>query len=250
MLLRKADDIGAEAGIAAGMLDDRKAAIGTDAETRGIADFAAIVQSAAFDHPCDDVRPPDTLVVEIFIPEREIFHCRQQAGRADRIEVRVGDLNPGLRPDIAVGDIPDNFGIVVAKERVVHAKRFKNPGRGKGTERLPADHLHDLRQQGITRVAIEVLVTRLEVQILLPADDREDVVIGDQVLGVAPAGEAQQFPVIAQATRMVHEVPEGDRCAEIRQAGHVFTHHIIKRQFSFGRQQQDGKCSELFGDRC
>ena len=104
----------------------------------------------------------------------------------------------------------------------------------KATQGLTADCLHDLRQQGITRVAIEVFVARLEIQILLAGDHGEDIVVGDQVLGVAPACEGQQFPMIADAAGMVEQMSKGDRLAEIRQLGHICPYGIIKRQFSFG----------------
>lgn len=195
--------------------------MGTEAETRGIVDVTAVVQPSTIDHSSNDGRPSDAVMVEIFVPEREIFDRRQKAGRAHGVQIGVGNLHTPLRIHIALGHIPDDLGVIVSEERVAHAERFENPCRGKDPQRLATYRLQDLRHQGISGVAIEVFVARLEIQVLLAGDDGKDVVIGNQILGVSPAGEAKQFPVIAQAARMPHEVPQSDRHAKIRQAGHV-----------------------------
>ncbi len=195
-----------------------------------------------------------------FIPEREIFHCRQQAGRADRIEVRVGDLNPGLPSRHSfVGDIPDNFGIVVAERtRVVRmpsgskiraeVKRHRATG--------CADHLHDLGQQGITRVAIEVLAHPAGSSRSCCAgdDDREHCRgIGDRCPWRCASRRGQQLPLIAQATRYgAAEAPEGKIGAR-NQAGRAMDYTtIIKRQFSFGRQvtRYGKRRVNCLGSRC
>ena len=98
-------------------------------------------------------------------------------------------------------------------------------------------------------VGIEEFRARLEVEVFLAGHHRQNIGVGDQVERVAPAGNRQQLPLIAQTAGVVQEVTERDRRAEIRQLGHVFAHGIVEPDLAFLRQHQDRGRGELLRHR-
>ena len=71
--------------------------------------------------------------------------------------------------------------------------------------------------------------------------DGHDVVVGDEVLRVAPAGQAEQRPLVAQAAGVVHHLTQGDALAEVGQFGNVFVDIVVERELALLLQQEDEK---------
>src|SRR5262249_50079952 len=87
---------------------------------------------------------------------------------------------------IPVSLILHDLGVIVAKMRAVHAQRPKQLAQREFAQRLPADALYDLPQQRVSRVAIEMLRARPEIQALLRRDPGHAVVMGNQSERMAP----------------------------------------------------------------
>jgi hypothetical protein len=100
---------------------------------------------------------------------------------------------------------------------VGHAERFKDIFGGELAKRHAADALDDDGHQRVARVAIDLFLSRLEIQILLGREDRDDVIIRDQVEGITPSGELEQIPLIAKAAGVIDEVADGNERTEIRE---------------------------------
>ena len=85
--------------------------------------------------------------------------------------------------------------------------------------RSPANHL---RQQGVAAVAVQLLFTGDEIELSLTPQHHQDIFLGDHVVQ-APARQGQQVPLIPQPARVIQEMPQGDRFAEIVDLGQVLS---------------------------
>ena len=78
-------------------------------------------------------------------------------------------------------------------------------------------------------------------------DDGENVGVGDEVLRVTPAGQAEQRPLVAQAAGVVHHFAQGNCLAEVGQLGNVFVDIVVEGELALLLQQEDGERCELLG---
>src|SRR5262249_40417386 len=148
---------------------------------------------------------------------------------------------------VANGVVRDDFGVIVAEVRVGHAEGLKDIFGGVCAQRKAGDALHDETQERVAGVAVHMLVARLEVEVLLTGDDGHDVVIGDEILRVAPAGEAEKSPLVAEAAGVVYQVADSDALAEIGKLWNVFADIVIEVQLALLSQQEDGGSGKLLG---
>ena len=118
---------------------------------------------------------------------------------------------------------------------------------GEFAQRHAADAFDDDGQQREAGVAVHVFFAGLEVQRLLAHDHGHDVVVGDEVLRIAPAGQPEQRPLIAKSAGVVQQVTEGDALAEIGQFGNVFVDIVVEGELPLLRKQKDGGGRELLG---
>src|SRR5947209_7384107 len=99
---------------------------------------------------------------------------------------------------------------IVVEMRVRHTERLEDALVRKLTQRFARDALDDLGQQEVAGVAVEVVVTRLEVELLLPGDERNGLGIGEHIFDAQPT-ERHQSVDVANAARVMNEVVDGYR---------------------------------------
>ena len=93
-----------------------------------------------------------------------------------------------------------------------------------------------------------MLVARHEVQRLLAGEDAQHGLVVEGVL-VAPAGEDHQRVDVAQAARVVDEMPYRDRPAVVRQLRHVLPHVVIRAELPLPDGEGRGHGGELLRHR-
>jgi hypothetical protein len=183
--------------------------------------------------------------LKVRVPFREVLNGRQQAGGAGGIEVGDAQLECLTLPRVAVRLVFHDFRKVVAEVRVGHAQRFEDPLVGELPERLAARAAHNHGKQRVAAVGVEMLLARREVEVLLARQQREHVVIGDEVARVAPAGKSEQRPLVADAAGVMDQMADCDALAEVRQFRHVLPDVVVQRQLAVLGEQQDGHGGEL-----
>src|SRR6185436_6314204 len=92
------------------------------------------------------------------------------------------------------------------------------------------------------------LLAWLEVEVLLAGDQIEDIFVLDEIERVAPACQAQQFPLVPQPARVVDQVSDRDGHAEVWQLTNVLADFVVEGDLSFLRQQDDDRRRELLGN--
>src|SRR5687768_17033632 len=103
---------------------------------------------------------------------------------------------------------------------VGHAERFENARIGEfgeGFSRHPCD---DFSEQMIARVAVEVFLTGIEIELLLVTDQVEHVLSGNQV-PIAPSRHRQQVLEIAQTAGVMNQMANGNDSAKVGDLGNV-----------------------------
>ncbi len=125
-----------------------------------------------------------------------------------------------------------------------HPERLENTLPGELRQSLSRNPLHDLGEQEEARVAVEVLVSGLEVQRFLPDDGVERVLAGGHVLPVDPT-EIEELQVITQAAGVLHQVPDGDRGPVPGNLGNVLPHLVVDVELSVLLQEKNGEHREL-----
>jgi hypothetical protein len=65
----------------------------------------------------------------------------------------------------------------------------------------------------------------------------------------APAGQAQQGPLVAQAAGVLDQLAYRDRCAEVLQLGQILADVVIEAKLAVLREQVDREGGELLRDR-
>ncbi len=129
-----------------------------------------------------------------------------------------------------------------------HAQRREDVRVGVLGQRRARRAFDRQREHGVPGVGIQVLVAGKEVQRLLPRDDAQDGLVVEGVF-VAPAGEDHERVDVAQAARVVQEMPDGDGPAVVRQLRHVLPHIVIGSEFPLLDGEGGRHCRELLGDR-
>ena len=122
--------------------------------------------------------------------------------------------------------------------RVRHAERLEDPLVRELTQRLPGDALHDLAEQEVAGVAVEVIVARLEVELLLSRDERDRLRIGEHIFDAQPA-ERHQAVDVADAARVMHEMVDRDRRPVVRHLGEVFPDVVVERDLAVEHEEPD-----------
>ena len=184
--------------------------------------------------------------VEVPIPPRQILDRREQARRTDRVEVRNA-----LPPDVVgaarvrIGPVLHHHLVIVVEVRGPHAERLEDTLPRELPQRLPRDPLDDDAEQRVAGIAVEMLRAGIEVERRLARRDAEDVGRRHHVRFPAPARHRQQVPLIAQAARVVRQVPERDGLAEVRHLRDVLPHVVVERQPAVRLEQRDGRRREL-----
>ena len=143
----------------------------------------------------------------------------------------------------------DHPGEVVAPGRARHVQRLEDALAAEVGKRLPAHARHDDRREVVPAVAIRVARAGWEVERLLPAENVEDVRVCVDARGPGPAADASHAAPIPQAARVVQHVPDGERCAVIRQLRNMLAHRIVQRQLAILDEQQHRGGRELLRDR-
>jgi hypothetical protein len=150
-----------------------------------------------------------------------------------------------LRGGVRVGLALDDLGVIVAEMRALHPQGAEDPRARELAQRLPADAFDDLAEECVAGVGVEELLAGAEVQLLLARHDLEHVVVGDEVQRVAPSGQPQQVQLVAEAARVVDEMPQGDGNAEVGQLREVLTDVVVQGQLPVLREQEDRGGREL-----
>ena len=227
---------------------DLHAAVDAPPEPEGVVQFPAVVETAQGVDPLEDLLSPHLGVVEVLIPLVEILHTGEDPTRADPIkgreEIPVSPLLDGQVPRRAVGD---EVGVVVVEVRVLHSERFEDSPLGELTDRFAAHSLDDHREQEIARVAVEVLLSGWEVELLLPGQQIDDSLIVVKVSQVHPR-QVHEAQVVTQSARVMNEMPDGHRRAVVRELRNVLPDVVLDRELSVSLQERDAKRDELLGD--
>src|SRR5258708_11068990 len=180
-------------------------------ESESIVESFAIVEFSALKHLPWKRGTTDTGLIEVVIPEREIFDRGVQTSCPGR--VKVGETHAetsALFGFVSIGIVFDDHAVVVTEKCMGHAERFKDILGSELTKRCAADALDDNGHQRVARVAVDVFLSRLEIQVFLGREDRHDVIIRNQVERITPSGELEQIPLIAKAAGVIDEVADGN----------------------------------------
>ena len=139
--------------------------------------------------------------------------------------------------------------MVVTEDRPRHPQRLEDVRLGEFPQGLAANSFDDIGQQRVAGVAVRMLITRFEIQLLHPRNQVQNVVITDHVFAQPPAGHYQQIPLVTQPAGVMQQMPNGDWLIEFAEFCDVFLHFVVQRKFALLGEQQNGKCCELFRHR-
>jgi hypothetical protein len=103
-------------------------------------------------------------------------------------------------------------------------------------------------EQRVAGIAVVEVRARVEVQPGLAADQIENVLLGSFV-HLPPPGQTQQRPLVAQAARVVEEVPQGDALRARGHAGHVTRDMISEGKLAGVLEHEHSPRRELLGQR-
>ena len=78
---------------------------------------------------------------------------------------------------------------------------------------------------------------------------REHVLVCNEVARVAPAGKAEQRPLVADTAGVIDQMSDRDCLPEVRQFRHVLPDLVVQCQLAVLREQQDRSGRELFRHR-
>ena len=149
---------------------------------------------------------------------------------------------------VGTGAIHDDFGGIVADQRVFHPQRLEEVAVGPGPKRLSRDFGDRCRQQVVARVGILLLLAGREIQFALAPDHFEDGVQRNRPLHVH-VREGQGFRPVAQAARVMDEVIDRDRLPEIRHVRQILVNVVVERELPLLNEHRHGQPRELFGHR-
>ena len=138
--------------------------------------------------------------------------------------------------------------MVVVEVRVRHPQRVEELGLGELPQALSRNPGHDLAEQDVAGVAVQVLVARRKVEFALPGDRVEDVLVGDEVLAPVPR-QGEEHDVVAHAGGVVDQVSDGGRVGVVGKFGDVALHGSVRFHLSPEGEQGDRSGRELLGDR-
>jgi hypothetical protein len=140
-------------------------------------------------------------------------------------------------------------GRVVTPAGVRHAQRIEDPLAREIRERFPGGALHHHCQQVVVGVAVFVLAARREVELAHPANDRQHVAMIERAGVAGPAADAGNRAPIAQARRMVQQLPQRHRCAVVGELRQPAVDVVVERETAIAREEQHGRRRELLGHR-
>src|SRR5262249_47310125 len=126
--------------------------------------------------------------------------------------------------------IGNEFRVIVAIGSSSHLQRRKNIVRGKFPEGFSAYAFHDNRKQKESRVAVQPLEARIEIQGFLANDEVQRVVVGRDIVYVY-SREFKKGQIIAQPTGVIQQMKNGDFLAVVGEFGNVLTHVVVDREF-------------------
>ena len=156
----------------------------------GVFVLEAVVEAAAGLELVDQGLPADARIVEVLVPHEKVADRRQQAAVADDVgEGHVREERPVAPPAVRGGPVGDDLGEIVAPLRPGHPQRLEQPLLAERVEAFPRDAGHDDAEQRVPGVAVEEFVAGLEVQLLHPADELQDLV--DRVRRLRPVGRPE-----------------------------------------------------------
>ena len=143
-----------------------------------------------------------------------------------------------------------HFKVIVSKPGVGHARGLERMLGSKLAQRLAAHIAYDPRQQDVAGVAVEIAGTRCKVERLHAAHQFHHVVLGRNVIAVAPAGQIEQCVALAQAAHVMQQVAHrGVAFLKFRQLRHILANGRLERDLTLPRQMHHGRGRELLGDR-
>src|SRR6202008_2260110 len=73
VLVREAGEVGAVAGVGAAMIDGGQAFVFAVNQTGGVVERLAVIEFAAFEHLLKKSCVADARMIEIFVPEEQVF---------------------------------------------------------------------------------------------------------------------------------------------------------------------------------
>ena len=230
------------------MLDHGQSAIRIVREAEGIRDRIARVEPAARQHQCREVGPAHHAIVGVPRPLREVLDGGEQAAVSDDVESGDVEPPPALPRGVGEGAVLHQRRVVVAEVAVGHPQRCEDRRVGEFAERLARDALHEDRQQHVAGVAVQMASAGIEVERFLTAHQIEEPSLGERPVG-RPARHPEHTEVIAKSARVMDQVPDGDRLAEVGHLGNPLPNVVVEREFPLLREHRDRECRELFRDR-
>ena len=138
--------------------------------------------------------------------------------------------------------------MVVVEMRPLHPERTEDPRRGEFGEGHAADRLRRLREEGVAHVRVEVLRAGHEVEFALARHEAQDLLRRDDVVE-APAGDAEQLPLVPDPARVVDHPTHSDGMLELRDDIEVRLHGVVQGERPLGREHGHGHRRELLRHR-
>ncbi len=129
-----------------------------------------------------------------------------------------------------------------------HAQRLKNIFFSKLAQRFSAYSLNDESEQKISGIAVDILFPRLVIELFLPRNQTEVVIVCQVNIASPHASQCGQGIVVADAAGVMNEVLDGDRTLIAGNLRKILLNPIIQGKFPLPCQKQNAHCCKLLGD--
>ena len=142
----------------------------------------------------------------------------------------------------------DDFVVVVVEVGIGHPEGGEEMGLCEFAERLARDAGHDLAEEEIPGVAVEVFRAWLEVECALAVDRGEHLGVGVEVLIAVPR-QPHEPDVVAYPRGVVNQVAHGRGVGVVGKVGEVAADGGVEVEVAAQGQQGDRARRDLLGDR-
>src|SRR5439155_5402233 len=218
-------------------------------QSKRVIQSGSIVQPSSNQHLFSPLRSAHLAVVEVLIPFGEVPNTRGDRSVAGDDPFGHIDVKSSLAvlriPD---GAVCDNLEMIVMHLRGAHVQRHKNVFGQELAEWLAGHSLHYQGHQEVTGIAVGMLLSRIEIEVLLTAEHFQRLLIVDDRL-ILSAAQRNKRVVVAKTTGVMNQMPESDSSTIGRKFWDDLADVVIQRKFPTLSEQNNRRRRELLGNR-
>src|ERR1041385_2599085 len=218
-------------------------------QSKRVIQSGSIIQPSSNQHFRSPRRSADLEFVEISIPFGEVPNRRVDLSIAGDDPVGHIDAKSSLAI-LGISDraILDNRGMIVMHLSGAHAQRDKNVFSQKLPQGLAGNSFHRQSQQEITGIAVGMLVSGIEVEVLLTTEHFQRLLIVDDGL-ILSAVKRKERVVVPKTAGVMDEMPESDSSTVGRKFRDPLADFVIQRKFPALIEEDNCRRRELLGNR-